>query len=308
MLPALQEQSVEKTDLFKAVFLLLGSLLLYTIQDVLIKSLPPKYSVFEIIFFRCLFSLIPIFFLGFMEQKDFKSPRPLLKTQHLKAQIIRALFMFVSLVFYIMACRSLPLSSLYTLSYTTPLFMTMFAIPFLGERVGIYRSLAVIIGFVGVFVILQPGNEVLQLNGFFAVASGFFMGISVIIGKRLCAHDSNTLLALMYTIVGLLGSFVILPFIWITPDFNALLYLLATGVLGGTAQFGFIHAFRIVPVSSLAPFDYCGLIWASVAGYVLWQDIPSPYTIVGAFLIISMGLLTLYREKKQISPLTHYES
>ena len=308
MLPALQEQSAEKTDLFKAVVLLLGSLLLYTIQDVLIKSLPPKYSVFEIIFFRCLFSLIPIVFLGFMEQGHFKRPLSLLKTQHLKAQIIRALSMFVSLTFYIMACRSLPLSSLYTLSYTTPLFMTILAIPFLGERVGIYRSLAVIIGFVGVFVILQPGNEVFQLNGFFAVASGFFTAIAVIIGKRLCAHDSNTLLAFMYTLAGLLGSLVMLPFIWITPDLNVLLLLLAAGTLGGIAQFGFIHAFRIVPVSSLAPFDYCGLIWASIAGYILWQDIPSTYTIVGAFLIISMGLLTLYREKKKNYSLTQYES
>lgn len=307
MLPALQEQSAEKTDLFKAVFLLLGSLLLYTIQDVLIKSLPPKYSVFEIIFFRCLFSLIPIVFLGFMEQGHFKSPLSLLKTQHLKAQIIRALSMFISLVFYIMACRSLPLSSLYTLSYTTPLFMTMLAIPFLGERVGIYRSLAVIIGFVGVFVILQPGNDTFQLNGVFAVASGFFTAIAVIIGKRLCTHDSNTLLAFTYSMVGLLGAFVVLPFVWVTPDLTALLWLLVAGSLGGIAQFGFIHAFRIAPVSSLAPFDYCGLIWASIAGYILWQDIPSIYTITGAFLIISMGLLTFYREKKQTYSLPHCE-
>jgi len=243
-----------------------------------------------------------------MEQGHFRSPLSLLKTKHLKAQIIRALSMFISLIFYIMACRSLPLSSLYTLSYTTPLFMTMLAIPFLGERVGIYRSLAVIIGFVGVFVILQPGNEAFQLNGFFAVASGFFTAISVVIGKRLCAHDSNTLLALTYTVAGLLGSFLMLPFVWVTPDLTALLGLLFAGILGGTAQFGFIHAFRIVPVSSLAPFDYCGLIWASITGYVLWQDIPSTYTTAGAFLIISMGLLMLYREKKQTYDLPHYES
>ncbi len=308
MLPALQERSVEKTDFFKAVFLLLGSLLLYTIQDVLIKSLPPKYSVFEIIFFRCLFSLIPIFFLGFIEQGHFKSPLSLLKTKYLKAQIIRALSMFISLVFYIMACRSLPLSSLYTLSYTTPLFMTLLAIPFLGERVGIYRSLAVIVGFIGVFIILQPSNESFQLNGFFAVSSGLFTALAVIIGKRLCVHDSNTLLALTYTVAGLLGSFAMLPFVWMTPTFEVLLYLLAAGILGGIAQFGFIHAFRIVPVSSLAPFDYCGLIWASIAGYILWKDIPGTYTVIGAFLIISMGLLTLYREKKQAYSLHQCES
>lgn len=298
MLPVLQGHSLEKNDLSKAVFLLLGSLLLYTIQDAIIKSLPSKYSVFEIIFFRSLFSLIPILFLGFLEQGHFKSPLSLLKTQHLKGQIIRAFLMFVSLIFYIMACRSLPLASLYTLSYTTPLFMTILAIPFLGEKVGLYRSLAVIIGFVGVFVILQPGTETFQVNGLYAVASGFFTAISVIIGKRLCAHDSNTLLAFTYTAAGLLGSLVVLPFVWVTPDLEVLLLFLATGILGGIAQFGFIHAFRITPVSTLAPFDYCGLIVAAFVGYVLWKDIPSSYTIAGAFLIVSMGLLTLYREKK----------
>tara|TARA_R110002095_G_scaffold91456_2_gene79876 strand:- start:13 stop:933 length:921 start_codon:yes stop_codon:yes gene_type:complete len=304
MLPVLQERLAEKTNLSKAALLLLGSLLLYTIQDVLIKSLPSKYSVFEIIFFRSLFSLIPIFFLGFMEQGHFKSPLPLLKTQYLKGQVIRAFLMFVSLIFYIMACRSLPLASLYTLTYTTPLFMTMLAIPFLGERVGIYRSLAVIIGFVGVFVTLQPGNEMVQLNGLYAVASGFFTAIAVVIGKRLCAHDSNTLLAFMYTMAGLLGSFIMLPFVWVTPDLGALFLLLAIGTLGGIAQFGFVHAFRVAPISSLAPFDYCGLVWAALAGYILWQDIPSSYTITGAFLIVSMGLLTLYREKKRDYPAT----
>ena len=303
MLPTLQDDSSKKGDLLKAVFLLLGSILLYTIQDAAIKSLPPNYSVFEIIFFRSLFSLIPILLLGFMEQGHFKSPLPLLKTQHLTAQILRALSMFVALILYMMACRSLPLASVYTLSYTTPLFMTTLAIPFLGERVGIYRSLAVLIGFLGVFVALQPGNETVQFNGIYAVASGFFTALSVVIGKRLCAQDSNTLLAFMYTLAGLLGSFVILPFVWVMPDFFALSLLLLAGILGGIAQFGFIHAFRIAPISYLAPFDYCGLILASLAGYILWRDIPSSYTIGGAFLIISMGLLTLYREKKQSCPL-----
>ncbi len=299
MLPAIQSHSFKNTHLPQAAFLLLGSLLLYTIQDVIIKSLPPKYSVFEIIFFRCLFSLLPIVFLGFLEQGHFKSPLLLLKTQHLKGQIIRAMLMFCALIFYFMACRSLPLASLYTLSYTSPLFMTILAIPFLGEKVGIYRSLAVIIGFVGVFIILQPGNETFQLNALYAVASGLFTGISVIIGKRLCAYDSNTLLVLMYTLACIIGSALMLPFVWIMPSFLDLFYLFVTGILGGTAQFGFIHAFRIAPISSLAPFDYCGLVWAVLAGFLVWNDIPDSATVIGAFLIISMGLLTLYRDKKK---------
>lgn len=299
MLPAIQPHSLKKTHVSKAAFLLLGSLLLYTIQDAIIKSLPLKYSVFEIIFFRCVFSLIPITLLGFLEQGHVKSPLPLLKTQHLKGQIVRALLMFFALIFYFMACRTLPLASLYTLSYTSPLFMTLLAIPLLGEKVGIYRSFAIIIGFVGVFIILKPGNDTFQLNGLYAVASGFLTGISVILGKRLCVHDSNTLLVFMYTLACILGSAVVLPFVWIMPNFIDLLYFFITGLLGGAAQFGFIHAFRIAPVSSLAPFDYCGLLWAVLAGFLLWSDIPDPATTIGAFFIISMGLFTLYRERKK---------
>lgn len=297
MFPTLQTRSVETLHLPKAAFLLLGSLLLYTIQDAIIKSLPLKYSVFEIIFFRCLFSLVPVVFLGFLEQGHFKSPLPLLKTQHLKGQLIRAFIMFLALIFYFMACRLLPLASLYTLSYTSPLFMTILAIPFLGERVGKIRSLSVILGFTGVFIVLQPGSETFQISGLYAVASGLCTGISVVLGKRLCAHDSNTLLVFMYTLVCLVGSLCVLPFVWITPNVQDLSALLVTGVLGGVAQFGFIHAFRISPISALAPFDYCGLIWASLAGFIFWQETPTFTTIMGAFLIVSMGLLTLYREK-----------
>ena len=298
MLPALQSHTSETTQLPKAVFLLLGALLLYTIQDALIKSLPLKYSVFEIIFFRCLFSLIPVAILGFYEQASFKSPLALLKTQHLKAQIIRAFLMFLALTFYFMACRSLPLASVYTLSYTSPLFMTVLAVPFLKEKVGVYRSVAVIIGFVGVFIVLQPGGGAFQLNGLYAVASGFFTGVSVIFGKRLCAQDSNTLLVLMYTIVCLLGAALVLPFVWILPTLQDLFYLFVAGIVGGIAQFGFIHAFRITPISALAPFDYCGLVWATLAGFLFWGDLPDAVTLLGGFLIISMGLLTFYRERK----------
>ena len=299
MLPAIQSHTPDTTQLPKAIFLLLGALLLYTIQDAIIKSLPSKYSVFEIIFFRCLFSLIPVVLLGFLEQGHIKSPLPLLKTQHLGGQIIRAILMFLALLFYFMACRTLPLASLYTLSYTSPLFMTLLAVPFLGEKVGIYRFLAVIVGFVGVFIILKPGIETFQMSGFYAIASGFFTGISVIFGKRLCTHDSNTLLVLMYTLASLLGSGIFLPFVWISPKWVDLSYLLMTGILGGVAQFGFINAFRIAPISSLAPFDYCGLIWATLAGYLIWNDRPSSATIIGASLIVSMGLFTLYREKQK---------
>ena len=91
----------------------------------------------------------------------------------------------------------------------------------------------------------------------------------------------------------------VLPFVWITPSLQDLFYLLITGVLGGAAQFGFIHAFRIAPISSLAPFDYCGLVWAILAGFFIWGDVPDVPTILGGALIISMGLVTLYRENKK---------
>lgn len=297
MLPEIQITSHSPQQTAVGIFVLVGSMLLYTIQDSLIRFLPDHYSIFQIIFFRSLFSLIPLFFLGALERQQTHIDGPLLQTNFLKAQVGRAILMFISLCCYVMACKFLPLASLYTLSYTSPLFITLLSIPLLGEKIGIFRIAGISIGFIGVLFVLQPGADTFHFASFLAILSGFFTGISIVLGKRLAMEDSNTLITLMYCLVGLFGSIIFLPALWIDPNFTDFITLVMIGITGGIAQYGFIHAFRIVPASTLAPFDYTGLLWAVLMGYLFWSEIPSSTVSIGALLVISGGLITLYRSQ-----------
>ncbi len=299
MLPHIETPKTTNTQISQGIFILIASLLLYAIQDSFIRSLPDSMSVFQIIFFRSLFSLMPLFILGAVERKQNYIEGPLLKTNFLMTHLGRALLMFISLCCYVMACQHLPLASLYTLSYTSPLFVTILAIPLLGEKIGIYRSTGIIVGFTGILFVLQPGMETFHPAAFLAILSGFFTGASIVLAKRLCQEDSNTLVTLIYIVVCLLGSLIFLPSVWSSPSLNEFITLMMIGLTGGFAQYGFIHAFRLAPASTLAPFDYSGLLWAVLIGYVVWSEIPSTTVFLGSTLVIGGGLITIWRSRKQ---------
>ena len=297
MFPMPSSLASRKSHIPRAAFLMLGSLFLYTLQDAIIKSLPPDYSAVEIIFFRSLFSLVPIGLISLFEGGFKTPPRQLVQTQHFKAHFFRAFIMFLSLTVYIIACRVLDFATLYTLTYSSPLFMSVLAVPLLHEKLGFRRIAAVFIGFLGVIVVLRPGTAVFNPIALFAVLSGLLTGLSIVLGRRLTI-DSNTLIVLMYSGVSLLFSALMLPFFWITPDFASLKKFIAIGLIGGVAQYGFTQAFRIAPVTAIAPFDYASLLWGILFGYLLWHDIPDLYTLLGSALIISTGLFTIFRENK----------
>jgi drug/metabolite transporter (DMT)-like permease len=295
MFPMPSSLASRKSHIPRAAFLMLGSLFLYTLQDAIIKSLPVDYSAIEIIFFRSLFSLVPIGLLSLFEGGFKTSPRQLMQTQHFKAHFLRALIMFLSLVVYIIACRVLDLATLYTLTYSSPLFMSLLAVPLLHEKLGFRRLFAVALGFLGVLIVLRPGTAVFNPIALFAVLSGLLTGLSIVLGRRLTI-DSNTLIVLMYSGVCLLFSALLLPFFWLMPDGASLVKFIAIGVTGGLAQYGFTQAFRLAPITAIAPFDYASLLWGILFGYLLWQDIPDLYTLLGSALIISTGLFTILRE------------
>jgi drug/metabolite transporter (DMT)-like permease len=277
---------------------MIGSIVLYVIQDSIVKSLPNEMSTVQVIFFRSLFSFIPIFIFAHFEKQKAKPLLHLLKTAFLKGHIIRALTMFCSLGCYLNACRYIPLADVYTLSYTSPLFMTLLAIPLLKEKASIRRCLAVAVGFLGVIIVLRPSGDCFQWAGFSAVFSGFFVAISAIWGRKLTFSDSNTLIVVMYAMVGLVISALILPFVWVTPNVDTLFMLLMIGITGGVAQYGFTHAYRLTPISIIAPFDYSGLIFAIPVGYWLWGDLPDIFSFMGMMIIIAAGLYTLVRESE----------
>lgn len=298
MFPQARQKRFNASIFTRSILLMIGSLFLYVIQDSFVKSLPSEISTFEVIFFRSIFSFIPIILFAQFEKQKTQKIKDLLKTTHLKGHVIRAGTMFCSLGCYLAACRAIPLADAYTLSYTSPLFMTLLAIPLLKEKASLRRCLAVAAGFLGVILVLRPGGGCFQWAGFSAVFSGLFVAVSAIWGRKLSFSDSNTLIVVMYALAGLIISALCLPFVWVTPTPSTILIFILIGITGGVAQYGFTHAYRLSPVSLLASFDYSGLLFAIPVGYWLWGEFPDYLSFLGMMIIIVAGLFTLVRENE----------
>lgn len=300
MFPIPQKKIFSEQNHRHAILYIVFALLLYVLQDTLVKALPSHYSIVEIIFFRSLFSLLPIFVVGQIEKTAANAQGTLLKTTHWGGHILRAGMMFLSLLFYLYACRHIPLADVYTLSYTSPLFMTLLAVPLLNERITVKRLIAILCGFLGVVFILNPGGGMLNIAGLSAVISGFLTAFAAIWGRRLSFSDSNTLIVLMYSLMGLAGTFFLLPFVWIEPTLTDLFFFMAIGLTGGFAQYGFTHAYRLAPVTTLAPFDYSGLVWAVPIGYLIWNDLPTFNVVIGGGVIILAGLYVMIQDRRAL--------
>jgi drug/metabolite transporter (DMT)-like permease len=280
-----------------AVAMLMLSVACYAIQDVLIKLLPTEISVFQICFFRALFAFIPILALF-----PFENRSTVFKSDQWGMHFWRSFFATLSLFFYISSFRLIPLADAYSLTFSCPLFMTALSIPFLKEKVPIGRWLAVITGFTGVLIALQPGSGLLQLGGYFAVIGGFFYATSLVLVRKLSHHhqDSNALIVTTFTSMSLIVTAPILPFVWVPFEWSLLPQFVMIGVLGGAAQYAITQALRMAPVSQVAPFEYIALIWALVFGYLFFNEVPNILMAVGAILIIGSGLFILRSEKVSI--------
>lgn len=284
-------------NLKAAVAMMMMSVAAYATQDILVKLLSPEIHVMQICFFRAVFALIPIVAFTMMENQQ-----TVFKSNQWYLHFWRSLFACLSLFCFIASFRLIPLAEAYTLTFACPLFMTALSIPLLKEKVPLWRWATVITGFIGVIVMMRPGLGVLDTGGLFALIGGLFYAISLIFVRKL-SHDhkdSNTLIVSTFTLLSILLTLPFLPFVWQPINFETMSRLALIGILGGTAQFAMTQAFRLAPVSKIAPFDYAALIWAVAFGYIFFGDIPDIFMIAGTMLIIGSGLVVIRSESKVI--------
>jgi drug/metabolite transporter (DMT)-like permease len=215
----------------------------------------------------------------------------LLRTQRLPMQIVRALVVLLSSVFFITALKALPLADATALNYSTPMIVVLLARLFLGERLTPMRVAFVIASAVGMLMIVQPGTSVFRgAAGYALVAAVFYAGYQIL--TRLLAGENPRVLLFYPAIVGTLVMAAAAPgFEW--PQAMPLTHvaLIVFGGLAGTlGHFLFILAFRHAPASSIAPFTYMQLVWATLAGWIVNDHFPGPLTIAGMLVIAGSGL------------------
>jgi drug/metabolite transporter (DMT)-like permease len=275
----------------RGIALMVFAVALYSIMDALVKGLAQTYHPFQVAFFRGLFALVPI---GVMIAM--RGGIRLLATRRIAGHATRSAMGVAALLMFFYAFAHMKLADVVAVGFAAPLFITALSVPLLGEEVGWRRWTAVILGFAGVVLVVDPGGDVLNPVALVALAAAMFYALAVVTMRKLVATESNAAIVFYFSVAAALVCGAMMPFLWISPTLPHLALLILIGLLGGSAQYVMVEAFRWAPVSLLAPFDYTAIFWSLGFGYAFFGETSSVEMLIGVAIIAASGLYILRRE------------
>ncbi len=275
----------------KGIACSVSATLIFASQEVVFKFMAEDYSIFQLVFIRTWFAFIPA--LIFLVRAG--GPR-LLVTGNVYYLLVRGCIGFAAFSSYFYAVTQMPLADASAISFAAPLILTALSVPVLKEPVGRHRWGAVIVGFLGVLFIVNPGGSAFQPAAVFALAAAFFYSVSGILVRLLSGSEKSAVVVVYTLACFLVFSGAAQPFVWVRPEPIDVGIMAIVGLSGGVAQFLMTQSYRFAPVSVTAPFDYAHLVWATFYGYVFFADFPTPGVLIGAAIVIASGLYIVRRE------------
>ncbi|MCG8360710.1 MAG: DMT family transporter [Kiloniellales bacterium] len=276
----------------RGIALMVLSVGFFSVMDALVKELSDSVPTMQIVFFRSLFAFIP---LGFIIWRQ--GLINALRIHDRWGHVLRGVFGVLAMAIFFFAFGRMPLADAIAITFAAPIFVTALSVPLLGEKVGIRRWSAVIVGFLGVLVMVQPGGSGLldPIAGVMLLGTLFY-ALAMIMVRRLSRTETNASIVFSFTFAATLVSAAFLPFQWVTPGPETLALLITVGLIGGLAQILMTMAFRAGDVSLIAPFDYTTMLWATLLGFIFWGEIPGNNIWIGVTIVTASGLYILYRE------------
>ena len=266
------------------------SICAFSLMDIIVKW-SVDYPVGQVLFFRGFFGIIFYFFVIPRDRfhNFYLTKRPGL-------HFLRCISGLIALVAIFIALRKLPLATVVSISFAAPIFTTIFSIFLLSEKVGIFRWLAVIIGFIGILIITEPG--VSQMNIYYIFPIIFCLGLSyvAITIRQLSTTEPVWLISFYFSLSITLLSFLTIPQGWVMPSFEHLILLSFIGIFGGVANLWLSQSYKYSEVSLVTPLKYLALVFAIIFGYLIWGEVPTIKTLIGAFLVIISTLIIFRRE------------
>jgi len=276
----------------------------FSTQDAIIKSISGDYAVTQAIVVRSLVSL-PI--LGAIVYADVGLNG--LISKNFWALVVRGLLLLLSYTAYYMAFPALPLAEAIALFFISPIFVTVLAGPLLGERVGLRSWFAVAVGFVGVLFIVRPGSALFEPAALLSLISAATYALAMIGARKLGVSEPASVMAFYQNGAYLVGAIVIagvcaalgltklghpsLDFLvrpWVTPTLKDFLLMAACGVIASIAMSLLTHAYRLAEANVVTVFEYTGMIWAPLWGFLFFDEVPRWMTLVGMGLIVAAGI------------------
>jgi drug/metabolite transporter (DMT)-like permease len=286
----------------RGIVAMLSSVVLFSLVYLMVKWLGQRYALVQLMFFRCALALIPALALMHRHPRGFALMRPNRPLGHL----VRGGFGMFAMATSFAAFQYLPAADVVAINFAAPIFVTALSVPLLGEAVGWRRWLAVMVGFVGVIVMLQPGamlsgaQHAAAIGGALALSSALAYAVVVISIRQLARDEPGETIVFVYMALVTLATLPILPFVWVTPDTLAdLALLLALGLVGGVAQIALTRAFQYAPPAIVMPFEYFSLIVTALLAWLIWSETPTRDAAIGGAIVIASGLFIIHREARR---------
>lgn len=266
---------------------------LYATHDTVVKYLGGNYSAFQILFFSGLFSF-PLIILMLL-----RDPTPgTLHARHLWWILARTAAMVTGWAAVFYAFSVLPLAQTYAILFSTPLLITLLSIPVLGERVGIHRGAAVLVGLAGVLIVLRPGGADLTLGHAAALLAAVCSAASSVIVRRIGRDERAAVLMLYPMLASVVVMGALMPFVYVPVAAVDLGAMVVVAALSFGAALCIIAAYRRAEATVVAPMQYSQIIWAALFGWLFFSEFPDWWTMLGALVIIASGLFILFRESR----------
>lgn len=275
----------------RGILWMLLSCLLFAHVNAIAKHLTIDYPTMQVLWVRFAFqALVSLPLLG----------RGLFHFMHSRVpglQLMRSFYLAVCTVLFFFGLQLVPFAEITALLFLAPILVTALSAPILGETVGKRRWAGVISGFAGALIIIRPGADILQLSAVVPLGAAAFLALYQI-SSRVVSRSDHAMTTLAYTpLVGLVVTSVLVPFAWQAPDAEGWLFMVLLGIFGSGGQYALIKALEAAEASTVVPFFYSLLIWATILGFVVWDELPDPWTALGAAVMIASGLYIANREQ-----------
>jgi drug/metabolite transporter (DMT)-like permease len=247
----------------------------------------------EVVFFRNFIGLLLLVPLAVREKLS-------LHTKRIGLHLFRASLGLTAMYLYFYAISHLPLADAVLLNYTSPLFVSLFAVIWLKEKLTRNRKLSSILGRAGVFCIFHPSSASASLAGLLGLFSGLSAGLALTSVKKLSDSEPGLRIVLLFAFFSSILSAVPMLFDFILPTGKLWLWLIAVGALGNLGQLSLARAYKLAPASQVSPLGYSGLLFAGLIGFYLWHEAPAQWTAGGTILIVIAGILVV---RERIEPM-----
>ena len=277
------------------ILYMVGATIVFSASSACSKWLVATYPIGEVLFTRSLVSLITLalFILPTTGLAVFRTGR-------LRHHVLRSFSQSVSQTCLLIAFSLMPLAGAVAINFSAPLFATLVSIVMLKEKVGLTRWSVLLVGFIGVLIVTNPGAEAFQVGALFALTNAVLYGTVTAAVRGMTATESAPTLTL-YQILLITGFFaVVAPFGFIMPTFDHWGLIVFNGLANAVGQYWWTKSLHLGPASAVAPFFYLSLVWAVLIGFMVWGDVPTIDLLIGSAIVVASGLFLLWREARRV--------